>query len=147
MLASAKAIEQSVHKTNDWLMELETNVGLQDKDEALMALRGVLHSLRDRLPVDMAASLAAQLPIVVRGIYYEDWDPSRTPEKIRNVDAFIERVNSDIGREELKDRSEEIILGTLELLNHHLNRDTIEKFRQAFPLELRELWPEKETAH
>lgn len=147
MLSSAKTIEQSVHKTNDWLTELETTVGLQDKDEALMALRGVLHSLRDCLPVDMTASLAAQLPLVVRGIYYEDWDPSRTPEKIRNVDAFIERVNSDLGREELKGRSEDIIVGTLDLLNNHLNRDSIEKFRQAFPSELRELWPQKEATH
>lgn len=120
---------------------------MQDKDDALTALRGVLHSLRDRLPVDMAASLAAQLPLVVRGIYYKDRDPSLTPEKIRNVDAFIERVNSDIGREELKGRSEDIIAATFDLLNNQLNPDSIEKFRQAFPCELRELWPPKDTRH
>ena len=39
----------------------------------------MLHTLRDRLTVDVAAKLAAQLPTLIRGIYYEDWDPSRTP--------------------------------------------------------------------
>lgn len=149
MLASAQSIEQSVHKTNDWLVELSTNAGLQDKDDALESLRAVLHSLRDRLPIDSAASLAAQLPLVVKGIFYEEWDPSRTPEKIRQVDAFIDKVKAEMGpgNEALQERAREIICATFELLNHRLNHDTIEKFRQAFPLELRELWPEQETEH
>ncbi|HYM65861.1 MAG TPA: DUF2267 domain-containing protein, partial [Patescibacteria group bacterium] len=39
-----------------------------------------------------AAKLAAQLPTLIRGIYYEDWQPSRTPLAIHDVDAFLEHV-------------------------------------------------------
>ena len=52
----------------------------------------MLHALRDRLTVDVAAKLAAQLPTFIRGVYYEDWDPSRTPLPIHDVDAFLDRV-------------------------------------------------------
>lgn len=145
MLASVKTVENSVHKTNDWLGELTANIGLEDNEAAYDSLRAVLHSLRDRLPVDSAANLAAQFPLVIRGVFYENWDPSATPEKIRDVDEFVERVKSELGNDALEDRTKDIIQCTFALLNHHLNRDTIEKFRQSFPLELRELWPEKPT--
>lgn len=147
MLASVQTIENSVHKTNDWLAELTADIGLQDQEAAFECLRAVLHSLRDRLPIDSAVGLAAQFPLVVRGIFYENWDPSSTPEKIRDVDVFIDRVKSELNNEVLQDRTKEIIQGTFALLNHHLNGDTIKKFRQLFPMELRELWPEKEVGH
>jgi uncharacterized protein (DUF2267 family) len=85
-------IERSVEKTNLWLKELASELGEQDRQYAYRALRAVLHVLRDRLPVDVAAKFAAQLPTLIRGIYYEDWDPSRTPLPIHDVDAFLQRV-------------------------------------------------------
>jgi uncharacterized protein (DUF2267 family) len=33
----------------------------------------MLHALRDRLPPEIAVHLSAQLPMLVRGIYYEGW--------------------------------------------------------------------------
>lgn len=147
MLASVQTIENSVQKTNDWLGELTDNLGLEDKEAAFTSMRAVLHVLRDRLPVDSAANLAAQLPLVVRGVFYENWEPSRTPEKIRDIDVFIDRVKAELRNDVLEDRATEIIHATFELLNHRLNQDTIEKYRQAFPLELREFWPEQMTEH
>ena len=84
-------IERSVEKTHIWLKELAEELG-GDRAYAYRALRAVLHSLRDRLPVDVAAKLAAQLPTLIRGVYYEDWDPSRTPLPIHDVDSFLDRV-------------------------------------------------------
>ena len=58
-------------------------------------LRAFLHALRDHLPVGEAAALAAQLPIFVRGVFYEGWDPSRTPEHARDLDSFLARIASE----------------------------------------------------
>jgi uncharacterized protein (DUF2267 family) len=90
-------IERSVEKTHIWLNEVADALGTDDRHYAYRALRAVLHSLRDRLTVDVAAKLAAQLPLLIRGIYYEDWDPSRTPLAIHDVKAFLDHVAAEGG--------------------------------------------------
>ena len=54
-----------------------------------------MHALRDHLPVDEAAALAAQLPIFVRGIFYEGWVPSRAPERTRDLGSLLSRIASE----------------------------------------------------
>lgn len=85
-------IERSAEKAHIWLKEIAQELGGEDRLYAYRALRAVLHSLRDRLTVDVAAKLAAQLPTLIRGIYYEDWDPSRTPLPIHDVSGFLDHV-------------------------------------------------------
>ncbi|MGD0452281.1 MAG: DUF2267 domain-containing protein [Solirubrobacteraceae bacterium] len=85
-------IQHSVEKTHIWLNEVAEGLGDGDRQYAYRALRAVLHALRDRLTVDVAAKLAAQLPTLIRGVYYEDWDPSRTPLAIHDVKAFLDHV-------------------------------------------------------
>jgi uncharacterized protein (DUF2267 family) len=88
---SADAIERSVHKTNEWLSDLAADLGV-DREEAWRILRGFLQVLRDRITIDEAAQLAAQLPLVLRGVFYEGFDPGRGPEKVRDRDAFLMRL-------------------------------------------------------
>ena len=44
-----------------------------DRRSAYRALRSVLHVLRDRLTPEQAVHLGAQLPLLVRGIFYDGW--------------------------------------------------------------------------
>src|SRR5437660_1106427 len=83
-------IETTVQKTYAWLDDLDSELGARSRQESYRVLRGFLHVLRDRLVVDEAAQLGAQLPMLVRGMYYEGWDPSRTPVKLR-ADEFVAR--------------------------------------------------------
>jgi uncharacterized protein (DUF2267 family) len=91
-----EAIDRSVDKANVWLKDMTTELG-GERHEAYAALRAVLHTLRDRLTVDEAAQLGAQLPLVIRGIYYENWDPSDTPQSYSHARAFLDRVAADAG--------------------------------------------------
>jgi uncharacterized protein (DUF2267 family) len=88
-------IERSAEKANVWLQDVATELGDDDRRYAYRVLRAVLHALRDRLTIDVAAKLAAQLPTLIRGIYYEDWDPSGRPMPIHDVDTFLEHVVSE----------------------------------------------------
>lgn len=94
-MSDPSIIERSVEKAHLWLGDMAAELGTEDRNEAYRALRAYLHALRDRLPVDEAAQLAAQLPELIRGIYYEGWNPSATPVKYRGFDDFLERISAD----------------------------------------------------
>jgi uncharacterized protein (DUF2267 family) len=67
------------HTAREWLTTVASWLGTEDRDYTYRALRAWLHLVRDRLTVDSAAHLAAQLPELLRGIYFEGWVPSRVP--------------------------------------------------------------------
>jgi len=66
--------------------------GRRSRHDAYVALRATLHALRDRLPVEETAELAAQLPMLVRGVYYEGWDPTGKPVRERSLEGFLAGV-------------------------------------------------------
>ena len=90
-------IDRSVEKAHIWLNDLAEELGTKDGQHAYRVLRAFLQALRDHLSVDEAAALAAQLPIFVRGVFYEGWDPSRTSEHARDVDSFLQRIAGEAG--------------------------------------------------
>jgi uncharacterized protein (DUF2267 family) len=90
--AHLDAIDRSVEKTYVWLKDLADELGVKDQRHAFRVLRAFLHALRGRLSVDETAQLAAQLPIFIRGVFYEGWDPSRTPERYRDLATFLDHI-------------------------------------------------------
>ena len=87
-------IERTVSKTNEWLERLCREMNNDDRQHAYVLLRAVLHTLRDRIGPEVSVHLAAQLPLLVRGIFYEGWDPKATPQKL-TLDEFINRVECE----------------------------------------------------
>ncbi|HKY94095.1 MAG TPA: DUF2267 domain-containing protein, partial [Kiloniellales bacterium] len=88
----------------------------------------------------LAAHLSAQLPLLVRGAYYDQWKP-RAPEKLRNVEEFLEEVQeelNDIRPVNLRDAAQSVF----HVLSRHIGRGQSEKVRDALPKHLRVLWPE-----
>jgi uncharacterized protein (DUF2267 family) len=91
------SLSSSVEKTNQTLKEIEAEYGWskEERQRSYDALRAVLHALRDRLTVSEAADLAAQLPMVMRGLYYEGWRPAGVPITMSEHE-FIERVQREL---------------------------------------------------
>jgi len=89
-----KVIDRTVAKTNEWLERLSKELGTEDHQHAYIILRAVLHALRDRIGPEVSVHIAAQLPLLVRGIFYEGWDPGSTPEKM-TLDEFFVRVERE----------------------------------------------------
>lgn len=131
-------IERSVEKTHIWLNELAEELGVEDRQYAYRALRAVLHSLRDRLTVDVAAKLAAQLPTLIRGVYYEDWDPSRTPLPIHDVEAFLDHVVKE-GRMAGETEASVAVTAVAHVLREHVSPGEIDDVLAVLPDKLKAL--------
>ncbi|HXR29503.1 MAG TPA: DUF2267 domain-containing protein [Solirubrobacteraceae bacterium] len=131
-------IEHSVEKTHIWLKELAAELGDSDRQYAYRALRAVLHTLRDRLTVEVAAKLGAQLPVLVRGIYYEDWRPSRTPLPIHDVDAFLAHVAAE-GHMAGETEASLAVTAVARVLREHVSAGEIDDVLAILPAKLRVL--------
>ena len=103
-------------------------------------LRTVLQALRDWLPVNEAASFGAQLPELLRGVYYEHWRPAATPVKPRHKADFIARI-ADAFKVDPFFVSEDAVAIVFELLTDKLTRGEIENVRRALPADIRAIWP------
>ncbi|HET6161687.1 MAG TPA: DUF2267 domain-containing protein, partial [Dongiaceae bacterium] len=75
--------DKSLQTTNIWLKEICDELG-PDRQVAWHVLGAGLRALRDRLEPDLAAHLAAELPLVVRGAYYDRYRPSEQPRLTRS---------------------------------------------------------------
>ncbi len=132
------AIDRSVEKAHIWLNDLAKELATEDGHHAYRVLRAFLHALRDHLPVDEAAALAAQLPIFVRGVFYEGWDPSHTPEHARDLDSFLQRIANEAG---LAGETEASFAATAagRVLRRHVSVGEAESVLHELPRHLREL--------
>jgi uncharacterized protein (DUF2267 family) len=131
--------DTTVQTTNHWLNEIAEVVG-PDRQRAYDLLRAVLHSLRDRLPVDQAAHLGAQLPMLVRGIYFEGWQPARNPQTWRSQEEFLAHVNDELKYV----RPTSAKAGTravFKVINHHIDPGEAADVMQALPKGVRTMWP------
>jgi uncharacterized protein (DUF2267 family) len=143
MSTGLRAFDSTIHTTHVWLNEL-TNLlgGPDDSQRAYLALRAVLHALRDRLSVDETACLAAQLPMLVRGFYYEGWHPHGKPLKERKKEEFLAHVRADFRQAPDLD-AEQVTRAVFQLLACHVTAGEIEKLKRTLPDEIRSLWPEE----
>jgi uncharacterized protein (DUF2267 family) len=88
------SLDRSIDKTNMWLADVAASFGTEDRRLAYRVTRSWLHILRDRLPVPVAAHVAAQLPELLRGVFYDGWNPSKVPIKFGR-DEYISRFARD----------------------------------------------------
>ena len=77
------------HNAHVWLAAVAEGLGTEDRQHAYRSLRAWLHAVRDLLPLSGAVHLGAQLPELVRGVYFEDWTPHRRTERCTAA-AFVE---------------------------------------------------------
>jgi uncharacterized protein (DUF2267 family) len=136
------AIDTSVNKTNQWLSQLSEKLHVESRDSTLSCLRAVLHALRDRLTVEECAHLSAQLPVIVRGVYFEGWQPARVPDKseLKTKDDFILRVGDELPLA-FKARAAEVVVAVFHVLAQNVSPGEANKVATLLPKGIRDLWP------
>lgn len=133
------SFNRAVDKADLWLSDLMRELDWDDRERAYNALRIVLHTLRDRLSIAEVADLAAQLPVLVRGFYYEGWSPSGKPIAERKKEEFVAHV-ADAFRGDISVDPEQVTRAVLRVISKHVSSGEIEDVKSNLPRAIRELW-------
>ncbi|MEU6023712.1 DUF2267 domain-containing protein [Micromonospora sp. NPDC048871] len=135
------AIESSVDKTNLILKDIEQAYGWPkaQRNQSYAALRTVLHLLRDRMPVQECAQFSAQLPMLVRGLYFEGWQPEKVPIKLNRED-FLQEVRQGFPYD-TQGGPQRVVQVVLDTLRRHLSPGEWEDVRSTMPEDLVPLMP------
>ena len=139
-----EVFDRTLQITHTWLKEIAAKLG-PDQQIAWHVLGAVLHALRDRLQVGLAAHLGAQLPLLVRGLYYDQWRPTEQVLKQRTAEAFLDHVAEGLtGLRPVNVR--DACQAVFQVLDHHVDPHQIDKVRQSLPADVRALWPSSGTS-
>lgn len=140
-MSGVPAIDDAVQSAHVWLHEIDSRLGLDDRQKAWRLLRVSLHALRDRLPATEAAQLAAQLPTLIRGVFYEGWRPTAVPVKVRSREEFLKRVREAFSNDPEFD-AEAAFREVAAVMQMHVSEGEMEDVRQAMPAQIRALFEE-----
>ena len=132
-------LNAAVAAAEDWVDDLMRRLGWQDRERVYRALLATLHALRDCLARDEAVYIGAQLPTLLRGLYYEGWHPGARPAT-RSRNAFLERIHDGVHRDPGVD-TEQVARAVFALLAARLPAAEIEDAKAATPSVLHNLWP------
>src|SRR5215211_6216341 len=131
--------DKTLQTTNTWLDEIMAELG-PDRQVAWHALGAVLRALRDRLPLGLAVHLGAQLPLLVRGLYYDQWRPTPDVLKQRSAEEFLEHVSEGLASTRPVN-SRKVTQTVFQVLNHYVDPNQVENVRAALPEAVRAMWP------
>jgi uncharacterized protein (DUF2267 family) len=134
------SLDHSIQDTNIWLKAIMRHLESDDRHLAFVALRAGLHALRDRIGPENAVHLGAQLPMLIRGLYYEGWHMAGTPTKARSKHQFMQHVGWTLDPRSEVD-PERAARAVFDVLWDKVDPGEVAKVINLLPEELRELWP------
>lgn len=131
--------KKTVQKSEQWLAELGELMGWESDQQAYHGLRVVLHALRNHLPAEEAVHLGAQLPMLLRGLYFEGWTLGAKPKLAKTKEEFLDGMrfhfynNPDVDLEELTQN-------VFQILSRHVSGGEIQDVMACLPREIKSLW-------
>jgi uncharacterized protein (DUF2267 family) len=133
-----KVFERTQEKAERWVRDMMVALGTEDPQLALHALRAGLHALRDRLPVEEAAQLSAQMPLTIRGLFFENWRPAHKPLAIRHPNEFLALVIANFAPR-MDAYADDIIRAVFKVLDKHISQGEVTDVVMNLPEPLLEL--------
>jgi uncharacterized protein (DUF2267 family) len=130
------SLDTSIDKANAWLADIDAGFGTKDRRLAYRVLRAWLHCLRDRLTVEVAAHFAAQLPELLRGVFFDGWNPSRVPQKYDRAEYFSRFAREARVHDSDVAKAARIVTAVAQ---RHATADVVAQAFRLLPADLREV--------
>jgi uncharacterized protein (DUF2267 family) len=144
-MTGLEVFDTTLQKTHIWLNDVMEELHWEDRFRGYKALRSGLHVLRDRLTVEEAAHFGAQLPMLIRGLYYEGWTPAGKPHKTRGKDEFLRPIREQFKGDPDID-PERVARAVFKVLGKRVTEGEIQDVKSMLPKDLAELWLESPGA-
>jgi len=132
--------DKTLQTSNRWLSEIGETLHVKDRQQAYHALRGVLLTLRDRFPVDEALDLAAELPMVIRGVYFEEYTAANKPTKY-DKDEFPRQLGDELDAGGVTNPPNKVRRTVFAVVDRQISEDESEQIQNAMPKDIQRMWP------
>ena len=143
MSANGLAVfDRTLEKTHQLIDDVAQQLEIENKHTVFIGITAVLHGLRDRIPLEEAAQLGAQLPVMLAGFYYQGWKPAATPTKERSVSAFVDKVRGNLPQGDYPVEIEQLIEGIFAVLSQWVTKGEIVDVANMLPKDVQEFWPQ-----
>jgi len=141
-LTGLEVFDLSIQRTNSWLKDLMQELNWTDRRKTYLAFRCALHALRDHIPVNEAVFLGEQLPMLLRGSYFEHWNPDGKPEKLNSRADFFDTLAIYLARDsESTSGAETVMRAVFRFLERKTADGEIKDVQSILPRVLDDLWP------
>jgi uncharacterized protein (DUF2267 family) len=115
--------DSSIRRTNAWTKEFMQEMNWTERRQAILAFCDVLRAVRDHLSTNSAVELGNQLPLLIRGAYFEGWQPSEVP------------------RTWVAPEDDAVVKAAFRLLQRKADEGEIQSIEKLLPEDLHQFWP------
>ncbi|MEH6645985.1 DUF2267 domain-containing protein [Sulfitobacter sp.] len=136
-----EVIDHTVQLTHEWINELRERLDWGSSRDAARLLRVTLALIRDHLNNEEMAQLSAQMPLLIRGMFFEGWQPAHTPVRDRNAVHFIGAIEKQVGDVQGW-RGLEDIVAVFRTINSKISEGEVSDVKAGFPQSIRDMWPD-----
>ncbi|MFN0245366.1 MAG: DUF2267 domain-containing protein [Kofleriaceae bacterium] len=140
-MTRSQLFDPAVESARKWLVELAENLDLPSAEDprTMRSLRAGLHAIRARLTLHEVIDLGAQLPVLIRGIYYEGLASNHDPTSIRTPSQMLQRVSDELGNEH-RVEAVDVLRGVIHLLVEHVSTGEIRDIVATLPAPIAMMW-------
>ncbi|MEM8830944.1 MAG: DUF2267 domain-containing protein [Cyanobacteria bacterium P01_G01_bin.19] len=135
-----ESFDLTIEKTHQFLNDVAAETRVDDKQIVFIGVKAVLHALRDRIPLEEAAQLGSQLPVLLTGFYYQGWKPAATPTKERSIDTFLAKVKNNLPEKDYPTGIETLTRGVFTVLSRYVTPGEIDDVVNMLPKDVQSLW-------
>lgn len=135
-----EGLDRSLQLAHEWINALDAALGWHDRHRSYRLLRAVLQVLRDCLPLAETAHFSAQLPLVLRGVFFEQWRPAAERPAHWDLDRFFAKIAFHFAQDPLEE-ADLAVTEVFALFESRLSLGEIAHVVSCLPAEIRALWP------
>ena len=140
MARTLSVFDNAVADAHLWVNEVAGELELDEPRVALQVLRTVLHGLRDRMPNGVTAHLSAQLPLLIRGMFFENWQFREHPVHDRDLTGLFASVEGVLDEYGATVSAQDAVQAVCDVLGAHVSLGEWRKIGKILPKELARFW-------